>query len=113
MVGRMLASVAGPVDGGGITESASGRWIFFINLPLGGAALVYLMATMKLPARRVEHRIDYLGGVLLGVVSTAVILLATWGGTQYAWSSVEIIGLIVIAIAALGSFIAVERRGPR
>ena len=38
---------------------------------------------MKLPARRVEHKIDYLGGILLGVVSTAVILLATWGGTQY------------------------------
>ncbi len=110
MVTMMLATIGGPLVGGWITSAISWRWIFYINLPLGGAALVYLIATMKLPPRRVEHRIDYLGGALLGVVSTAVILLATWGGTQYAWGSPQIIGLLVIALAALGMFLAVERR---
>ena len=110
MVVMMLATVGGPLVGGWITTAFSWRWIFYINLPLGGAALVYLIAVMKLPARRVEHRIDYAGGILLGVVATAIILLATWGGTEYAWGSVQIIGLLVIAVAALVGFLAVEQR---
>ena len=110
MVVMMLATIGGPLVGGWITESISWRWIFYINLPLGGAALVYLMATLKLPARRVEHRIDYLGGILLGVVSTAVILVATWGGTEYSWGSLPVMLLIVGAVVALALFIMVERR---
>jgi EmrB/QacA subfamily drug resistance transporter len=106
----MLATVGGPLVGGWITTAFSWRWIFYINLPLGGAALVYLIVVMKLPARRQEHRIDYTGGILLGVVATAIILLATWGGTEYGWTSWEIIGLLVIALAALASFLAVEQR---
>jgi EmrB/QacA subfamily drug resistance transporter len=110
MVVMMLATVGGPLVGGWITTAFSWRWIFYINLPLGGAALVYLIAVMKLPARRVKHRIDYTGGILLGVVATAIILLATWGGTEYQWGSWEIIGLLVLALAALACFLAAERR---
>jgi EmrB/QacA subfamily drug resistance transporter len=110
MVVMMLATVGGPLAGGWITDAFSWRWIFYINLPLGGAALVYLIATLHLPARRVEHRIDYLGGILLGVASTAIILLATWGGTEYKWASAPILGLLALALVALVGFIAVERR---
>jgi len=110
MVVMTLATVGGPLVGGWITEAISWRWIFYINLPLGGVALVYLMATLKLPARRVPHRIDYLGGILLGVVSTAIILIATWGGTEYRWDSLPVIALMVITVVALAAFIAVERR---
>jgi EmrB/QacA subfamily drug resistance transporter len=110
MVVMMAATVGGPLVGGWITTAFSWRWIFYINLPLGGAALVYLIAVMKLPKRRVEHRIDYLGGILLGVVSTSVILLATWGGTQYRWSSWQIIALIALAVGGLAWFLVTERR---
>ncbi|HEY6497137.1 MAG TPA: MDR family MFS transporter [Trebonia sp.] len=110
MVVMMLATVGGPLVGGWITTAFSWRWIFYINLPLGGAALVYLIAVMKLPARRVEHRIDYAGGILLGVVATAIILLATWGGTEYAWGSWEIVGMLLIAVGGLIAFLMVERR---
>ena len=110
IVVMMLATVAGPLVGGWITTAFSWRWIFYINLPIGGAGLVYIMATLKLPARRVEHRIDYLGGALLGIIATAIILVATWGGTEYRWASAPVLLLVALAVIALVAFIAVERR---
>ena len=110
MVVMMLATIGGPLLGGFITTAFSWRWIFYINLPVGGAALVYLIATLHVPAKKVEHKVDYLGGTLLGVAVTALILLATWGGTQYAWGSVQIVGLALITVAAGVAFGVTETR---
>jgi EmrB/QacA subfamily drug resistance transporter len=108
MVVMMLATIGGPLVGGVITTSFSWRWIFYINLPVGGAALVYLMAVLHVPANRVSHKVDYLGGSLLAVATTAIILLATWGGTQYAWGSVQIVGLALLAVASTVAFCVTE-----
>jgi EmrB/QacA subfamily drug resistance transporter len=110
MVVMMLATIGGPLLGGFITTSFSWRWIFYINLPVGGAALVYLIATLHLPAKRVDHKVDYLGGSLLALAATALILLATWGGTQYAWGSPEIVGLALATVASAVAFGFVEAR---
>ena len=110
MVVMMLATIGGPLLGGFITTSFSWRWIFYINIPLGGAALIYLLAVLHVPAHKVKHKVDYLGGTLLAVAATALILLATWGGTQYAWASVQIIGLAVLTVAATAGFCLVETR---
>jgi EmrB/QacA subfamily drug resistance transporter len=110
MVVMMLATIGGPLVGGWITDAFSWRWIFYINLPLGGAALVYLIATLHMPARRVEHRIDYLGGVLLAIAATAIILVATWGGTEYQWGSAQVIGLVALTVVALAGFLVTEQR---
>jgi EmrB/QacA subfamily drug resistance transporter len=110
MVVMMLATIAGPLAGGFITTAFSWRWIFYINIPVGGAALVYIITTLHLPAKRVSHRVDYLGGVLLAVAATALVLLATWGGTEYPWASTKIIGLGLLAVAALAGFCVVELR---
>ena len=110
MVVMMLATIGGPLIGGFITTSFSWRWIFYINLPVGGAALVYIISTLHLPAKRVSHRVDYLGGVLLAVAATSLVLLATWGGTEYPWASTQIIGLALLAVAATVVFCVVELR---
>jgi len=110
MVVMMLATIAGPLVGGVITTDFSWRWIFYINLPVGGAALIYLMAVLRVPVHRVQHKVDYLGGSLLAVAATALILLATWGGTEYGWGSIQIVGLAVLAIATAAGFIITERR---
>ena len=110
MVVMMLATIGGPLVGGFITTAFSWRWIFYINLPVGGAALVYLMATLKVPAHKVGHRIDYLGGSLLAVAATALILLATWGGTEYPWASSQIIGLGLLTVAATAGFLFRQTR---
>ena len=110
MAAMMLAMIAGPLLGGYITDSLSWRWIFYINMPVGGAALLYLAATLHLPRRRVPHRIDYLGAGVLAVAATSIVLLTTWGGTQYAWGSKMIIGLGALAVVAAGAFLMVEAR---
>ncbi|MGD0247028.1 MAG: MDR family MFS transporter [Streptosporangiaceae bacterium] len=110
MVVMMLATIGGPLLGGFITTSFSWRWIFYINIPLGGAALIYLLAVLHVPAHKVKHKVDYLGGTLLAVAATALILLATWGGTQYAWASMQIIGLALLTVACLAGFVLVETR---
>jgi EmrB/QacA subfamily drug resistance transporter len=110
MVVMMLATIGGPLAGGFITDSFSWRWIFYINLPLGGAALIYLLAVLHVPAKKVSHKIDYLGGGLLAVAAVAVILFATFGGTEYAWGSVQIVGLGLIAVAATVGFLVTETR---
>jgi EmrB/QacA subfamily drug resistance transporter len=110
MAAMMLAMIAGPLVGGYITQHWSWRWIFYINMPIGGAALVYLWATLHLPRKRVEHKIDYLGATVIAIFSTAIVLLTSWGGSQYAWGSWEIIMLAVISALALAAFFVVESR---
>jgi EmrB/QacA subfamily drug resistance transporter len=110
MASMMLALIAGPLVGGYITDSLSWRWIFYINMPVGGAALIYLWTTLHLPYKKIKHKIDYLGAGVLAIAATSVVLLTTWGGTQYAWASPMIIGLGLLAIAATASFLYIETR---
>ena len=105
-----LSSIAGPLLGGYFTSHLSWRWIFYVNLPLGVAALVVLAATLPSGSRRVVRTIDYSGAALLAVVLSAVTLLSDLGGTTYPWSSPMSIGLIGVSVLSLVMFAFVERR---
>ncbi|MFI6327810.1 MDR family MFS transporter [Micromonospora chersina] len=107
-----IAMVAGPLVGGFITDNLSWRWAFYVNLPLGGVALLVLATTMHLPKYRTEHKIDWLGAALLSVGITAIVLVTTWGGNEYDWASPQIVGLAALALVALVAFGFVERRAP-
>src|SRR5262249_43557071 len=110
MGAMMLAMIAGPLVGGFITDSLTWRWIFYINMPVGGAALIYLAATVPLPRRRVERRVACLGAAVLAIAATAIVLITTWGGNQYAWGSPQILVLAVVAAASTALFLVVESR---
>jgi EmrB/QacA subfamily drug resistance transporter len=112
LIGAVFAvsSVAGPLLGGFFTDDLSWRWVFYINLPIGAVALVVVAAVLHARTTRVEHDIDYLGASVLSAAVVALILMLTWGGTEYAWNSPTIVLLGVASVALFAIFIAVERR---
>ena len=109
-----LSSVAGPLLGGWLTDGPGWRWCFYVNIPVGLVALVLTAVALKQPARRPagpgrRPRLDVLGALLLAAVGTCLVLATSWGGSQYAWDSPMILGLLGGALLALLLFPLAER----
>jgi EmrB/QacA subfamily drug resistance transporter len=115
LIGAMmpLAFIGGPLLGGLLTDHLSWRWAFYVNLPLGAAALLVTATSTRLPSRprHANHAtIDYLGAALLTLGIVALTLLASWGGNQYPWGSWQIITLAVASVGFLVAFVVTEHR---
>jgi EmrB/QacA subfamily drug resistance transporter len=106
-----LASLFGPTLGGYLTDTVGWRWVFWLNLPVGGVALAVLLATFPAHAApKREHRIDYLGAVLVTGATLPLLLALVWAGTLFPWASPQILGLLALAAVLFGLFAWVERR---
>jgi len=112
-----LATVVGPLIGGVLVEHASWRWVFYVNLPVGAAALAGLH--LRLPAGETARTnapvdlagADQLAGAILLAGSTIALMLACiWGGNRYAWGSATIVALIAGGAGLAIALVARERR---
>jgi EmrB/QacA subfamily drug resistance transporter len=105
-----VASVAGPLLGGFFVETLSWRWVFYVNMPIGVVAVLVVVFKLHLHVPKHRHRIDYLGATLLTAGVSALILVTTWGGNEYAWGSLTIVVLALVGVLLLGIFVKQETR---
>ncbi|MBA2286325.1 MAG: DHA2 family efflux MFS transporter permease subunit [Ktedonobacteraceae bacterium] len=106
-----LSAIIGPTAGGWITQNSSWRWIFYVNVPIGIIALIFLIFLMPmLRSKNKKVSIDYIGAALLVLGTVPLLLGFTEAGTQYAWLSPQIIGLFAFSLVVLTSFIIYEAR---
>lgn len=95
-----VASIAGPLLGGWLTEGPGWRWAFWLSIPLGMVAATACILFLNVPHESVIERpqLDFAGMSLIGAWTTVIVLIGTWGGSTYAWTSVQILGLSIAAL---------------
>ena len=105
-----LATVAGPLLGGFLVEHLSWRWCFWVGIPIGIVALAVTERVLQLPFPRRRHAIDWLGAFLIVAGVSALLLVLSLGGKEFAWNSVWTYGLTAAAIVLLALAVVQERR---
>ncbi|GAA3953833.1 MDR family MFS transporter [Gordonia caeni] len=109
-----IASVAGPLLGGWFTEGPGWRWCFWLNVPIGIAALVVAFFTLKLPMQRSERPFDWFGTLFLTLATSGIVFMTSWPSIapsgEYDWSNPVLSCLLAATVVSFFLFIWVETR---
>jgi EmrB/QacA subfamily drug resistance transporter len=105
-----MASILGPALGGSIVTYFSWRWIFFINIPLGYAALLGILLYLEdVRQKKSRASVDFAGVLTLSVAVVALLGAFMLSGQSGTWYSREVLSLLLLALSAGLGFLAAER----
>ncbi|KAJ6544422.1 MFS general substrate transporter [Mycena capillaripes] len=101
-----VGGVTGPLIAGSLSQKASWRWLFYLNLPLSALAFTVVFAFLHLHTPRESlreklARVDWLGNALIIASATSCMLALTWGGVRYSWSSPRVLGPLLLGLLGL------------
>ncbi len=105
-----LATIVGPTAGGWITDNWGWRWVFYVNMPLGAIAIIAAALMLPKHSRHRAHQIDFVGAATLIAGTVPLLLAFSWAGTDYAWTSPQVIGMLAFAVVMLAVFVWIETR---
>ncbi len=105
-----LATIIGPTLGGLITDNWGWPWVFYVNMPLGVVAILTTILAMPGQSSRRAHTIDYAGTATMVAGTIPLLLAFSFAGSEYAWGSAQIIGLLIVAVVMLSIFSFIETR---
>jgi EmrB/QacA subfamily drug resistance transporter len=105
-----LATIVGPTLGGLITDNWGWPWVFYVNMPLGVVAILTTLLAMPGQSKRRAHTIDYAGTATMVAGTVPLLLAFSFAGSEYAWGSAQIIGLLIVAVVMLSIFSFIETR---
>ncbi|KAI9848703.1 MAG: hypothetical protein M1837_006790 [Sclerophora amabilis] len=100
----VIGSATGPFVGGALVQHVNWRWVFYINLPFGGASIAMLYLVLHVQHRSDDtllermKKIDWIGNFVLTAATTSILYALTYGGTRYAWSHSSIIITMVLGL---------------
>ncbi|KAJ7589047.1 Mfs1.2 [Mycena floridula] len=110
-----FSSAIGPLVAGGFANAGLWRWLFYINLPIGGLAMILILVLVKLPTpagtiREKLSRIDWIGNALIITSTISMVIGLTWGGVVYEWQSPRVLIPLILGIAGIAVFFVYEAR---
>ncbi|MCP4904328.1 MAG: MFS transporter [bacterium] len=102
----------GPPLGGFLVDGPGWRWMFFINIPTALLSFACLQWGYRIPRRRIEHSVDFVGAALLFCSVGSLILYTSWAGERFGWSAPSALLLLALSSVLAVAFVLQERRAP-